>query len=254
MNTDKKIIYRKIGDIRLLPDNPRTITPEDMERLKDSIRKSPDYLEAHPPVLSDRTGELVVIDGNQRVKACLEMGWEEIPTVLLHGLTEEREREITIRANVNNGKWDIDKLLAGYDVTDLESWGVEGMFDDQPGETEDAGKYTRKIDPPVYSPKEAVPPSVGSLYDTERYGKLCRDIDGSDVDNEVKEFLKMAATRHIVFDYARIAEYYAHAEAKVQRLMEDSALVIIDFNKAVADGYTKLKDEIMDIMGEDYEE
>ena len=106
-----EVIYRKIADIHPLPDNPRKIDLEDLERLKESIRNNPDYLEAHPLVLSDRTGELIVIDGNQRLRACQEMGWEEVPTALLHGLTEEREQEIIIRANVNNGKWDIDKLL-----------------------------------------------------------------------------------------------------------------------------------------------
>lgn len=119
-----EVIYRKIADIHPLPDNPRTIGPEDLERLKESIRNNPDYLEAHPLVLSDRTGELIVIDGNQRLRACLEMGMEEVPTALLSGLTEEREKEIIIRANVLNGKWDIDKLLA-WNPKELMDWGVE---------------------------------------------------------------------------------------------------------------------------------
>lgn len=122
----KEVIYRKIADIKPLPDNPRKIEPEDLERLKESIRNNPDYLEAHPLVLSDRTGELIVIDGNQRLRACQEMGMEEVPTALLSGLTEEREQEIIIRANVLNGKWDIDKLLA-WDGGKLMDWGLEGI-------------------------------------------------------------------------------------------------------------------------------
>ena len=106
------VIYRKIESLSKLENNPRTITPEDMERLKESISNNPDYLEAHPIVLSDRTGELVIIDGNQRYEACVQLGMNEVPTALLHGLTEEREQEIIIRANVLNGKWDIDKLLS----------------------------------------------------------------------------------------------------------------------------------------------
>lgn len=118
------MVYRKIADVRPLPDNPRKIGTEDLERLKESIRNNPDYLEAHPLVLSDRTGELIVIDGNQRLRACCEMGWEEVPTALLHGLTEEREKEIIIRANVNNGQWDVDKLL-DWNAEELSDWGVE---------------------------------------------------------------------------------------------------------------------------------
>lgn len=121
-----EVIYRKIDSLSKLDNNPRTITPKDMERLKESIRNNPDYLEAHPIVLSDRTGELVIIDGNQRYEACVQLGYDEVPTALLHGLTEEREREIIIRANVNNGKWDLSKLFE-WDYSDLMDWGVEGI-------------------------------------------------------------------------------------------------------------------------------
>ena len=124
MDTNE-VIYRKITDIHPLPDNPRTIGPEDLERLKESIRNNPDYLEAHHLVLSDRTGELIVIDGNQRLRACLEMGMEEAPTALLSGLTEEREQEIIIRANVLNGKWDEMILKDKWDVEELKDWGVD---------------------------------------------------------------------------------------------------------------------------------
>lgn len=120
------VIYRKIESLSKLENNPRTITPEDMERLKESISNNPDYLEAHPIVLSDRTGELVIIDGNQRYEACVQLGMSEVPTALLHGLTEEREREIIIRANVLNGKWDLSKLF-DWDYSELMDWGVEGI-------------------------------------------------------------------------------------------------------------------------------
>lgn len=120
------VIYRKIESLSKLENNPRTITPEDMERLKESISNNPDYLEAHPIVLSDRTGELVIIDWNQRYEACVQLGMNEVPTALLHGLTEEREKEIIIRANVNNGKWDLSKLF-DWDYSDLMDWGVEGI-------------------------------------------------------------------------------------------------------------------------------
>lgn len=119
------MIYRQTETLKKLEDNPRTITPEDMERLKESISNNPDYLEAHPIVLSDRTGELVIIDGNQRYEACVQLGMSEVPTALLHGLTEEREREIIIRANVLNGKWDEMILKDKWDIEELKDWGVD---------------------------------------------------------------------------------------------------------------------------------
>lgn len=119
------MIYRSTETLKKLEDNPRTITPEDMERLKESISNNPDYLEAHPIVLSDRTGELVIIDGNQRYEACVQLGMSEVPTSLLHGLTEEREREIIIRDNVLNGKWDEMILKDKWDIEELKDWGVD---------------------------------------------------------------------------------------------------------------------------------
>lgn len=55
-----------------------------------------------------------------------------------------------------------------------------------------------------------------------------------------KDFLRMAATRHIVFNYRNIAEYYAQTSAEMQSLMEQSALVIIDVNDAIANGFATL--------------
>ena len=60
-----------------------------------------------------------------------------------------------------------------------------------------------------------------------------------------------AAYRHIVFDFDRIADYYAKASKKVQELMEHSALVIIDYNDAIANGYAILSEALEDMMEQD---
>ena len=49
-----------------------------------------------------------------------------------------------------------------------------------------------------------------------------------------------------------IAEFYAHSNNIIQNLMENSALVIIDFNKAIELGYVCLKKELSDSYLEDY--
>ena len=57
-----------------------------------------------------------------------------------------------------------------------------------------------------------------------------------------------AAGRHNVFNYRNIAEYYAHAKPEMQRLMEKSALVIIDVDNAIANGYASLFADVLDTM------
>ena len=110
-------------------------------------------------------------------------------------------------------------------------------------------KYTKKIQIPQYTPKDEKPP-IESLADYKKYSKLIADINKSNVSEEEKKFLRYAATRHIVFTYSRIADYYAHASAEMQRLMEESALVILDVDDAIANGYVKLSKNIEKILEE----
>lgn len=77
---------------------------------------------------------------------------------------------------------------------------------------------------------------------------MCARITSSNLPEDVKRFLRFAATRHIVFNYARIADYYANASPEVQRLFEDSALVIIDLDDAIANGYAEFSKNVAKIM------
>lgn len=121
-----EVIYRKITELTPLPGNPRTITKKGLEQICDSMTSIPKYFEARPLILSNRTGQLVVIAGNQRMKAAKKLKMKEVPTVLLEGLTEEEEKEIILRDNINNGDWDIDALLSGdWDDIDFDYIGLE---------------------------------------------------------------------------------------------------------------------------------
>lgn len=104
-------------------------------------------------------------------------------------------------------------------------------------------KYSKKIQAPIYEPRHEKPPLL-MLCDTSKTKSLIREIDNTDLPEDEKAFLRTAAWRHAVFNYERIADYYAHATPQMQRLMEQSALVIIDFDAAIEHGFVKLCDEI----------
>lgn len=104
-------------------------------------------------------------------------------------------------------------------------------------------KYTAKIKAPIYEPKNKKP-HILELLDNSKTKRLIYEIEMSNVDDSEKRFLIEAARRHYVFNYSKIADYYAHATPEMQHLMERSALVIIDFDKAIEYGYVKLSDEI----------
>lgn len=110
-------------------------------------------------------------------------------------------------------------------------------------------KYTGKVAIPQYLPKNEKP-SIYSLCDTRKYEKLLSEINQSSLPEDEKQFLRLAAARHIVFNYSKIADYYAHSPKATQEFMEKSALVIIDINDAIANGYVKLSKNIEKIMRE----
>ena len=109
--------------------------------------------------------------------------------------------------------------------------------------------YTKKVSPPQYLPSKTKP-NLGEVFSLTKYTELMSKISRSNVTDEEKEFLKYAATRHIVFNYSLIADYYAHSNKEMQELMEESALVIIDLGDAIANGYVKLSERIKAIMRE----
>ena len=132
MKPNAQVEYRPIKDLKELPGNPRTIKKDQFEKLKQSIKDNADYFEARPIILSDRTGELVILAGNQRYKAAKAIGLKEVPTILLPNLTEKREKEIIIRDNVENGDWDWDALANAWDASLLDDWGVDLPTDMKP--------------------------------------------------------------------------------------------------------------------------
>ena len=132
MKPKAQVEYRAIAELKELPGNPRTIKKDQFEKLKTSIQDNADYFEARPIILSDRTGELVILAGNQRYKAAKAIGLKEVPTILLPNLSEEREKEIVIRDNVENGDWDWDALANAWDASLLDDWGVDLPTDLKP--------------------------------------------------------------------------------------------------------------------------
>ena len=231
-----KITLIEINNLNPAEYNPRQISNKQYEDLKASIDK---FGLVDPIIInSDNT----VIGGHQRLKVLRELGAKKIPTVRVN-LSKEDERELNIRLNKSGGEWDMDVLANEFDIVDLKEWGfkdIELGFNIDKIEND---PYTRKIEAPTYEPK-GIKPKVSELYNEDKGFELLEKIRKSNVSKAEKEFLTIASFRHVVFDYSKIAEYYAQSNKEMQELMEDSALVIIDFEKAIENGYVKLTKDI----------
>lgn len=121
-----EIIYRKLSELKPNPKNPRKGTKEAIEKLAESIKGNPKFFEARPILLSDRTGQLVIIGGERRSEAAALLKMETVPTILMSGLTEAQEEEILIKDNTHAGVWDEQKLQS-WGKDQLQSWNVDGV-------------------------------------------------------------------------------------------------------------------------------
>jgi hypothetical protein len=130
------------------------------------------------------------------------------------------------------------------DAEGSDDHSVEGDDDDSP--------YTDKVEVPPYA-KIGDKPDLSQCYDDEYCNKLLSAIDDSDLPENEKHFLRAAAYRHVVFNFQEIANYYAHSEADVQSLMEDSALVIVDLGSAIKNGWTRLSQSLDAVYADEKE-
>lgn len=230
------------------PENPRTIKTKNFELLKNKIADFPQMM-AKRPIVFDSSNSYMILGGNRRfdaVEALLKEGKIEIKNEYFADAkdwTPEQKRKFIVIDNISDGEWDYEKLATQYEASELEEWGLPVNWADQ--------FYTRNVTSPVYEPGENKP-DLKELVDREKAEKLIEQIESSKLPDEVKEFLKLAAGRHYVFNYAKIADYYAHADKETQELMENSALVIIDYNKAMDLGFIRLTQEIAYTQTEDY--
>ena len=251
-----EVTYRPIESLIPYARNSRTHSDAQVAQIAASIRE----FGWTNPVLIDAEGGIIA--GHGRIMAGRKLGIKEAPCIVLENLTDAKRRAYIIADNklALNAGWDVELLkielsdlkaldfdlsLTGFDpgeIKDFLSGDMEGLSD----------AYTHKVDAPIYEPKGEKPP-ITELFDKGRANKLTEEIEKANLPKDVSDFLKSAASRHIVFDYSKIANFYAHSSPECQSLMEKSALVIIDFDKAIENGFVNVSKE-MDALGNQDEE
>jgi len=245
--------------------NPRFIRDEQFEKLKRSVAQFPAMLEKRGLAVRKQGKKWEAIGGNMRLRALTDLQGEMsnperfmesygigkreiqilqtyfsagIPCIDCSDFTPEEVQRFVIADNVPFGEWDTEVLANEWDTDDLGEWGLEFEFE-QPEEEEKESVYTKKKKPIIYNPR-GEQPDIKSLYDRAKAESLLLHIEQAEIPEDVKQFLRAAAERHTVINFEATADYYAHAPADIQRLFEDSALVLIDFDKAYEKGYVQL--------------
>lgn len=124
----------------------------------------------------------------------------------------------------------------------MKQYDIFGELIDVNIDDDSVDKYTKKILAPIYEIK-GDKPRLGELYDKSKFDRIVSAIKSSNLQEEEKNFLILSATRFIVFKFDMIAEYYANSSRDFQELAEKCALVVIDFDKAIQNGFTKLSEK-----------
>jgi hypothetical protein len=269
MNKQGKVKFQYIPFEKLVflddnPDtaaNPRTRDEDSENATAESILKDPTFYENRPTLVNFTKGLFCVYAGDLRAHvAHHKLGWDLIPCNVEIDVPLEVQANRMILDNTHFAEWDTDKLAEwkfepekleemGVWIADDEDEQVDSEVDNKPRESKN--NYSKKIQTPIYEPKNEKPDYL-LLFQQEKTNELIADIQASNIPQQEKDFLTIAAYRHTVFNYERIADFYAHSSPEVQRLMEDSALVIIDFERAIELGYVQLSQEISNLYNEDY--
>jgi ParB-like chromosome segregation protein Spo0J len=74
----------RVADLRPSDRNPRTISTSRFENLKRSLQQDREFLNARPLLVNSFQGrENIVIAGNMRLRAASELGWDEVPVLVV---------------------------------------------------------------------------------------------------------------------------------------------------------------------------
>ena len=249
-----KIEYVDIDSIKPYENNAKLHPQEQIDQIKKSI----ELFGMNDPI---GIWKDEIVEGHGRLIALKELKYKEVPIIRLDHLTDEERKAYILAHNklTMNSGFDIDILndeLQNIDTIDMSEFGFDLDFDDFEvvgGTEEEDNPYTTKINIPQYEIK-GDEPAINELFDKEKTDQLIDEIEKSNVTDEQKEFLIKAAQRHLGFNYNKIAEYYAHQDKEMQELMEKSALVIIDYDDAIKNGYAELIEGIESVTEYDEED
>lgn len=233
--------------------NSRTHSDAQISQIAASIKE---FGFLNPIIIDGQSG---IVAGHGRVLAAKKLGMDELPVIDASHLSDAQRRAYVIADNklALNAGWDEEMLgiefaeleglgfdiqLLGFDAKEIADivgkQNVDGLDSDNP--------YSKKIKIPLYEPK-GEKPEMAELFNRIKTESLLAAIASADLPDDLRFFLVSAAHRHTEFNYEHIAEYYCHADPDVQVLMESSALVVIDFDKAIEMGYVKLGDKVKEI-------
>ena len=199
-----------IQEIKNNENNPRIIKDYKFKQLVKSIKEFPEMLKLRPIVVNS---EMIVLGGNMRLKACKEAGLKEVWILKADELTEQQQREFTVKDNVGFGEWDWDVLANEWNNQQLEDWGLDLL----PFEEEDV--LEAEEDDFDTTPPEIAETVLGDLYEIGEHRLLCGDSTDS---NQVAKLMNGQKADMVFTDppYGIGYEYNSHKDTKGEEYLK----------------------------------
>ena len=167
-----QIVQVAINQLQGSEYNPRKHSPEQLNQLKESIKR----FNVVNPLIANIAPERknILIGGHMRWLAAKELGLKTIPVVYLNIPDINKEKELNLRLNKNTGEFDLD-LLSQFDEAFLADIGFDSQDLDDIFPTEDnpeefnLQKELEKID------INQVKVQKGDVYELNGSRLLCGD-------------------------------------------------------------------------------
>lgn len=195
------IVEVPINELRASEYNPRKHSPEQVEQLKESIKR----FGMVDPVICNSAPERknVIIGGHFRTEVAKDLGLLTIPVVYVNIPDLEKEKELNLRLNKNTGEFDLD-LLAEFDESFLEDIGftsedLDDIFpDDKNPENFDLDKELKKLK------IEKINVKKGDVYELDGSRVCCGD---STIEEDVLKLMGGEKADMVMTDPPYILDY-----------------------------------------------
>jgi len=171
--------------------NPRDIKKKDLDRLKTQLKRLGQFRNliciknsTAPPEAKEETvpdSELIVIDGNQRLKAMQELGFTKVNVTIIKVDSMSELIELSLAANDRAGKYDDGELaellypyvedipLNAYKVDLAPAASLQSVIDAFTPDLEmEEDKLPEEIDEPVWV-------QLGDIFEVDGHRIMCGD-------------------------------------------------------------------------------
>lgn len=120
------------GQLDGLPANPREILESKLDLLKKDIQAYPELMNYRMLLVYPLdNGKYIIIGGNMRYRALIELGFKDAPCVIIPKETSiEKLKAYTILDNSGFGKWEWSMLANEWDSDALAAWGLDLPMDE----------------------------------------------------------------------------------------------------------------------------